>query len=449
MSAVAPPRQPTPPIWLRNDSRTPNDAFARSSPPDLGTDDIAVDRYVMRAFHDREMAGMWSRVWQMACHLSEIPEIGNYITYEIGKRSFIVIRTGSNEVKAFVNACLHRGMKLAGGRGQVAALTCGFHGWTWGLDGKLRRMTESWDFPQCVGKDLSLPEALTATWGGFVFINPDRGAEPFDTYIGELPEQFSAAPLENRKVAVHAARVIPANWKIAMDAFIEAYHVSPTHPESAQVAEYAQSEYNVYPGSPNISRLYTVSVAPVTDWAKDLPPQAFADFASKLTGREPIPVPAGQTYRNALAQHRREAVSAAQGESVDHLTDSEMLDAIEYYLFPNFMPWYGFGVPIAYRFRPNGDRHDSCVMEIYLFAPRKLSDPIPPAPATLWIGENEPFSAHACLGRLGPIFDQDYPNIVEVHKGLEATEAKGIVLGRYQESRIRHYHRRIDDYLAR
>ncbi len=440
-------KTPTPPRWLEQDARKADPVFARQSDMELGTADLAVERYTSAAFHQLEMRKLWPRVWQMACHESEIPEPGNFTTYDIGKRSFIIVRIGSGRIKAYVNACLHRGMRLVEGQGKAAAFACSFHGWSWGLDGSNRKITEDWDFPQCKDKWMALPEALVATWGGFVFINPDQNAEPFESYIGELPLHFRNAPLENRKVAVHAARVIPANWKIAQEAFMESYHVSPTHPQSVAVSEYAETQYDLYPESPNISRLFTISIAPATAAMKALSQQEFGEIVSGGTWREQISVPPGQTFRNVLAHTRRDEVSALQGESVDHLTDSEMLDAIQYFLLPNFLPWYGFGVPIAYRFRPNGDRHDSCIMEVYVLAPRNLAEPMPPAPEILWIGEDEPFAKHECLGRLGPIFDQDYPNIVGVQKGLEATASTGVILSHYQERRIRHYHMRMDDYL--
>ncbi len=154
------------------------------------------------------------------------------------------------------------------------------------------------------------------------------------TYIGELPEHFKSAPLEQRRIAVHVARVMPANWKVAMEAFLESYHVSPTHPQSVPVSEYAETQYDCY--GKNLSRLATISIAPVSEAMRKLTPQAFADLAAKTTGREPIQLKDGQTYRSALADQRRQEIAKAQGRPVDHLTDVEMLDAVEYFLFPEF-----------------------------------------------------------------------------------------------------------------
>jgi phenylpropionate dioxygenase-like ring-hydroxylating dioxygenase large terminal subunit len=431
---------------LAQDARRAPEAYAKRSVGDFGTEDLPIERYVERRFHEREMAAMWPRVWQMACHETDIPDVGDYITYELGLRSFVIVRTATDTIKAYPNACLHRGTQLVENQGRAAAFACRFHGWTWNLDGTLRRIPESWDFPQAAQRNMCLPSVRVGCWGGFVFINPDSGAESFEAYIGELPEHFKSAPLEQRRIAVHAARVMPANWKVTMEAFLESYHVSPTHPQSVPVSEYAETQYDCY--GKNLSRLATISIAPVSEAMRKLTPQAFADLAAKTTGREPIQLKDGQSYRSALADQRRQEIAKVQGQPVDHLTDVEMLDAVEYFLFPNFLPWNGFGLPIVYRFRPHGDRHDRSIMEVYVLAPRDLSQPAPRAAQILWLPEDRPFAECAALGRLGPIFDQDYENIVGVWKGLHSTTQKGVMLGRYQESRIRHYHRRIDEFIG-
>jgi Ring hydroxylating alpha subunit (catalytic domain) len=233
---------------------------------------------------------------------------------------------------------------------------------------------------------------------------------------------------------------------------MESYHVMPTHPQSVPVSGYAESQIDIFEDCPNSSRLWTVSVAPISDYMQAMPAQEFADWAAEKTWRETIQLAPGQIYRNALADERRAEVGRAKGKSVDHLTDAEMLDAIQYMIFPNFLPWYGYGVPIAYGFRPNGNRFNSCIMEVYVLAPRDVSQPCPPAPETIWIGENEACASYSELGRLGPIFDQDLANIPGIQRGLEAAIAngrmQGVKLSKYQEARIRHYHDLIGEYVA-
>src|SRR5580693_4317926 len=98
---------------------------------------IPVQRYYDKEFYELECELLWPRVWQVACRLEEIPEVGDWIEYKILDDSIIVVRTSSG-VKAFHNTCRHRGMKLVDGHGncQTSGFVCPFHGWRWNMEGK-------------------------------------------------------------------------------------------------------------------------------------------------------------------------------------------------------------------------------------------------------------------------------------------------------------------------
>src|SRR3546814_7486666 len=97
------------------------------------------------------------------------------------------------------------------------------------------------EFPTVTNEAFRLPEAKVALWGGFVFINPDLNAEPLEAYIGDLPTQFDRAPLEEKVTIAHISKVIPANWKVVNEAFLEAFHVHTTHPRSEEHTSELQS----------------------------------------------------------------------------------------------------------------------------------------------------------------------------------------------------------------
>ena len=97
-----------------------------------------------------------------------------------------------HEIKAYYNACLHRGRQLKDYDGRCTEFRCPFHGFTWALDGALARSPRRWDFPHVDDAEFALPEAKVGTWGGFVFINPDPDAEPLEDFLGDLPEHFDA-----------------------------------------------------------------------------------------------------------------------------------------------------------------------------------------------------------------------------------------------------------------
>src|ERR1700761_5719054 len=100
-------------------------------------DAIPARRYYDKEFYELECEHLWPRVWQMACRLEEIPEVGDWIEYRILERSVVVVRAKSG-VKAFHNACRHRGVLLAKGQGncEVQGFQCPFHGWRWNIDGE-------------------------------------------------------------------------------------------------------------------------------------------------------------------------------------------------------------------------------------------------------------------------------------------------------------------------
>src|SRR6185436_3013630 len=116
---------------------------------------------------------------------------GDYVVYDVAQLSYLVVRLGENEFKAFYNSCLHRGRQLREFDGKCATeFRCPFHGWCWEIDGSLREITSEWDYPGIRDEVSHLPEVRTATWGGFVFINPDPDAESFESFLGELPRHL-------------------------------------------------------------------------------------------------------------------------------------------------------------------------------------------------------------------------------------------------------------------
>ena len=158
--------------------------------------------------------------------------MGDYYVYDIAKASYIVMRSGPDEIQAYPNACLHRGRRLKDYDGNCSEIRCPFHGHCWEISGELKDIPASWDFPHLEerGSDYHLPEIQVATWAGFVFINPDADCEPFEDFLGDMASHFEGWDLANRYKQAHIAKVIDCNWKISQEAFCEAYHTNATHP---------------------------------------------------------------------------------------------------------------------------------------------------------------------------------------------------------------------------
>lgn len=423
----------------------------RESPAEgLGDQDVGIERYFSKAWHDLEVEKVWRRTWQLACRLEEIPNVGDHIVYEIVHDSLIVVRSSPTEIRAYVNSCLHRGTQLRTEAGSVKQFRCPFHGFTWDLNGKLTDVPGAWDFPQIERKAFCLPEAKVGVWGGFVFINFDADCEPLESYLEILPEHFKAFRPEDRYKAAHVAKIMPCNWKLAMEAFIESYHVPSAHPQVLGYYGDENTQYDVWPGVRHVNRMISVQGVPSPS-LPDLDPEITIRHIRRdvpFYGGAPITADAEGSARAKLAQRAREKISRASGRDMSALSDSESLDLIEYLLFPNMVPWGGQALPICYRFRPLGDEPERSVMEImFLFS--KAADGSHPEPAPMrWLGIDEPWSNAPELGSAAMVADQDTENLKRIQRGLRASKKPGVTLARYQESRIRHFHETLDAYMA-
>ena len=413
--------------------------------------DVSIERYFSKDWHDREVEKVWRKTWQLACRVEEIPNVGDHIVYEIVHDSLIVVRTGADEIRAYINSCLHRGTLLRAEGGCVKQFRCPFHGFTWSLEGKLISIPGDWDFPHVDKAKMSLPEAQVGTWGGFVFVNFDPACEPLDSYLENLPEHFAAFTLEDRYKAAHVAKIMPCNWKLAMEAFVEAYHVPYAHPQVLGYYGDSNTQYDVWSGVRHVSRMISVQGVPspaVTGLAPEKTVEQMRRDVPFFAGK-PIEVGAGETARAKLAQRAREKISRSSGRDMSALSDTESLDLIEYMLFPNMVPWGGQALPITYRFRPYKDNPERSIMEImFLFS--KAPDGTHPPPATMrMLGEHEKWSDAPELGSAAMVTDQDTDNLMRIQRGLRASRKPGVTLACYQESRIRHYHETLDAYMAK
>lgn len=424
---------------LDADSREVPETLRWNVPADLGLAEIPIARYLARSAHEAEKEHLWSRVWQVVCREERLAEVGDTVVYDIADRSFLVVRhaAGPDGLRAYPNACLHRGRALRDMAGRVAELQCSFHGFCWSLAGELLRVPSAWDFPQVRAEEFSLPRVRVGTWGGFVFLNPDPEAESLESFLGVLPELFTRWPLEERYTRAHVTKVVNANWKLVQEAFMESYHVVTTHPQLLPGFGDANSQYDVFG---NVTR--TISprgvASPLIGWR----PTEQQALDSALDVREDDPpvlvVPEGGTARQMLAEAARAALRPALGERVEELCDAELVDSYFVNVFPNVHPWGAFN-QIVYRFRPHGDDHRSSLMEVMLLAPFAGERP-PPAPEIRLGAEDHWRDAVEVLGSLARVFDQDEFNLEAVQRGLLSTARTGVTLSSYQESRIRQFH---------
>ena len=431
---------------IATDATPPPTALQASDYSWIDADEVDVARYTSKDFHEREAGALWPRVWQMACRLEHIREPGDYLVYEVCDLSIIVVRTSEAEVRAFHNSCLHRGTTLAEGSGNTALFKCPFHGFTWGIDGRFKGMPAQWDFPHVDREDFCLPEAAVALWGGFVMVNPDARAEPFAEYAAPLGKHFEAYPLEDRFVAHHAGQVVDANWKVTQEAFLEGYHVSTTHPHTLRFANDLDCAYDVL--GPNVSRLLQALAVPATHLVGEVPEVEIAATVQKmLPPADRLPVPDDVDARAWLTERFRESFGARWDRDLSAASEAEMLDSIQYFVFPNFAPWGGYAIPITYRFRPWEGDPNRCLMEIFVLHPIPAHGDYETAQMH-WLDKGESWTHAPGFEALGIVIDQDMANLPKIQRGLRAARHKTITLSDYQEIRIRHFHRRLDEVLG-
>ncbi|MEN3951666.1 aromatic ring-hydroxylating dioxygenase subunit alpha [Iodidimonas sp. SYSU 1G8] len=413
----------------------------------LGDEDMPYDRYTSPAFFQAEFDRMWNKVWQWACREEHIPEVGDHYVHDVGPYSILVARVAPDEVRAYWNSCLHRGTQLrpSDSVGNVMQFRCPFHGWTWNLDGSLKEIPCRWDFPKVTDDEFRLPQVKVARWGGFIFINMDENAGPLEDYLGPLADHLKDRwDLSRRYVAMHIQKILPANWKAAQEAFLEAYHVVETHQQSLAITSDANCQYDTF--SDKVTRfVHTVGIQsphyPVE--------QSQQEIIEKMRfAPRGVTLKEGETARATAAQFLRETMSEEFKVDLSGYSDSEMLDSIEYHLFPNMFFFPGVSLPMLYRFRPNGMDVDSAVFDLLLLRPLADGETAPEAPAPVKIGIKQSYTEVPGLNPLlGAVYDQDTMNLDMQQKGFKASRKAGQTLGNYQEVRIRRIHRTLDAYL--
>jgi phenylpropionate dioxygenase-like ring-hydroxylating dioxygenase large terminal subunit len=441
---------------MKTDARPVPGFLAQESYAYRGSEPLATSRYTSAEFAQLENQKMWPNVWQFAARDEDMPEPGDYIIYENAGRSFIVSRQQDGSVRAFHNVCLHRGRKLRTENGTADQFQCPFHGFSWNTNGSLKKIPCRWDFGHLKDENMRLPEAEVGHWGGYIFIRENAGGPSLEEYLAPLPEHFKRWRHEECTTAIWVAKVVPANWKVTMEAFMEAWHTPVTHPQLLPFTGDENSAYWTWGDNVNVNLVPFGVISPHLD-ATGKPEQWIVDEFIKFNGRSAenydasqdafaIKVPAGITARRALAQAMRVSYTKAFGHDHSQATDAELLDALVYNVFPNFAPWGGYMPNIVYRWRPWGDT-DHCLMEVRILTRVPPGQPIPHGVPMKFLTSDQPWTHAPELGVLGSVFEQDMQNLPYVQQGLRASKTGQVNLGDFQEIRIRQFQQTMDKYL--
>jgi len=442
---------------MARDSRPAPECLTQDSYTYLGSEPLDTARYTSEEFAAAEREKMWPYVWQFAAREEDIPEAGDYLVYENAGRSYILSRQDDGSIRAMHNVCLHRGRKLRDSDGAADKFVCPFHGFAWNKDGSFDTMPCQWDFAHLSKDGLALPQAEVGRWGGYVFVREEAGGPSLEAFLSPLPEHFNRWRHEECTTVIWVAKEVAANWKVTAEAFMEAWHTIVTHPQLLPFTGDCNSAYWFWGDHVNANLVPFGVLSPHLD-PEGKSQQWIVDEFIKYNGRSSdnydpegdpyaVSVPDGQTAREALGGALRKSYEEQSGYDHSGATDSELLDALVYNVFPNFGPWGGFMPNIVYRWLP-GKTPDTCVMDVRVLARAKNGEPIPRGVPRHVLTLDQKWTEAAELGGLGAVFEQDMDNLPFVQEGLHASKTGKVQLANYQEIRLRQFHRTMDKYIA-
>lgn len=437
-----------------------SELLGRANPlPIVDPELVPAARYFDEEFYQLECEKLWPHVWQMACRLEQIPNVGDWVEYSNVGKSVIVVRTADG-VKAFQNHCRHRGVPIAGGKGnehgncQHKGFICPFHGWRWNMDGDSTFVYGRHLFTEekLDPSELNLIPVRVETWGGCAFINHDDNAPSFADTMGPVLGNLDARNMDTMRSEWWFATDLPANWKIAMEAFMEGYHVMKTHPQlQHSVPQLYNSRYGDDTGGlgPLINPNQTVAEN-IAAQIENL--QLLSEGMSGMCHQKEVEI-ARQFADVDLPEDKEQAVQTwfgmvmsaissqlkERGENVPNLLEvsqSHPVEAVEY-LFPHYFMLPFFTSMASYRIRPTGP--ESCRFEIWSLTqfPEGEEPEVPMEPTVL------PFDSQD----FPMIPRQDYSNIPIQQKGLHSQGFEYMRLSKDVEGLISNYQRLIDGYL--
>ncbi len=379
-------------MWFRERSAYET---SRVAPPDgfPALPDLPLGRYTDPGFYELELRQLFGRTWLYAGHDSEIPDAGDYKVCDIAGAPVLLARGADGAVRAFRNACRHRGAPVVRGAGGNARLfVCQNHSWTYDLEGHLVRVPDERDFVGLCPADRGLPPVRCESWGGWWFVNLDPGSAPLLDWLDPLPVLLADVAQSPLRVIDTKTVELRCNWKILAEGFLEVYHARTIHP---------------------------VTIAPTLDTRGTV-------IALFDHGHQNMLSP----VRPGTRTDRRDELA-----TLAHLP-AVMREAIQpaHGIFPNLItPLDGRGFPFLV-FWPTAI--DRTRLDIVWFA----AD---------W-GEGEmphPEIWKRRLDRFDLIMDEDYSNLEPIQRSMEHAAHGGQVVN-YQERRIWHVHAWIDKVIG-
>jgi phenylpropionate dioxygenase-like ring-hydroxylating dioxygenase large terminal subunit len=437
--------------------KAPADSFEAKQPYiDNGTAVADKRRYFSPEFMGLEWDRLWTRTWLIAAVSSDLPEVGCYSVFDIGRESIIVTRTPDG-VRAFYNACSHRGTRLVNDQmGKTLRFVCPFHSWRFSSQtGELLAITDEETFrAEVICERPGLTPVACEEHAGIIFINMREDPPPLLESIG-LPEGYlEAYNIDQMKVIRHISTEWEANWKIGIEAFYETYHLHAVHPETRWVMGDLNVQYDLYP---NGSSRMIVPLAQMSPRIKDQTAMNEGLEGMLLeAGIDPAGYEGDASGVRVAIQKAKRQRAARLGLDYSKLVDGQLTDSWATGLFPNVqIGCHPEGVFLM-RFLPHPKDPERFFYDtMTLFLP--ADDPNYTAPA--WMGVPEGMDTSGSVrpdlerfgvgedGNLGLVLSQDSSLLPIVQAGIHSRGFKGQLWGE-QEQRLRHFDAELERYIT-
>ncbi len=440
------------------------------SPPPARTDVQPVvipnEPFVSREYAEAEADKLWAKVWQAACRVEELPKVGDYVTYDIGEESIILVRSDADTISGFYNVCLHRGRRLTDGCGHTNQFYCRFHGWSWNIDGTNRSCIGPEDWQGALTEEsLTMKQVKVGLWGGWVWINMDPDCEPLEEFLAPVIRQLGPFETDKMRYAWRQWLYFPCNWKVALGAFNESYHVHASHPQLGRGqginawwcrTEGAHAWHGpMGPRGGDGQKMKGLSEArgqagedPRTAVAEDLQmmwdtlravtTETFVEAAKRLKDELPEGASMQEVGMHLLLSAK--ADDAARGVVWPEVAPQHLVETgIDWHVFPNSIFLPSLTTVLCYRARPNGTDPNSCIFEVYVIE----RFPEGQEPKTEWVYEEEPSEEKWRL-----ILAQDFGNMAAVQKGMKSRGYMGARPNPIEEETVIHFYRMLARYMG-
>lgn len=216
---------------------------------------MPADWYADPEFDRFDKGTILHQTWQYLGPATRVAKTGDFMVEDIAGVPVIVVRTSESAVSAYANVCRHRGGVLATADGHGRVLRCHYHGWSYGLDGKLVGTPQFQDKASLRPDQCQLPKFSAQEWEGMIFVNLSADPKPFADTFGGITERI--APVEIcKKFHIRHEYHVEANWKLYVDNYLEGYHVPVVHPELSAIIDNDKYVYE-------LSKMYSLQFSPI------------------------------------------------------------------------------------------------------------------------------------------------------------------------------------------